>query len=101
MNEIYQTLKSHQGEELSQGNADPIDREFGVKFGVKYGIKFGANEKRLLLLLDETPGITAQEIAEHVGISKRGVEKQLKKLKDSGVIFREGSDKSGVWIVNK
>jgi ATP-dependent DNA helicase RecG len=45
--------------------------------------------------------MTAQEIAEHVGISKRGVEKQLKKLKDFGVISREGSDKSGYWIINK
>ena len=101
LSEIYKTLKSHQGEELPTDDTNPIDKEFGVKFGVKFGIKFGANEKQLLLLLNETPGITAQEIAEHVGISKRGVEKQLKKLKDFGVISREGSDKSGYWIINK
>ena len=105
LREIFKTLKSHQGEELLTGDTNHIDKEFGakfgVKFGVKFGIKFGANEKKLLLLLSETPGMTAQEIAEHVGISKRGVEKQLKRLKDFGVICREGSDKSGYWIINK
>ncbi len=105
LREIYKTLKAHQGDELTPDNTNPVDKEFGVKFGAKFGakfgLKFGANEKRLLLLLSETPGITAQEIAQHVGISKRGVEKQLKKLKDAGVISREGSDKRGYWVINK
>ena len=101
LNEIYKTLKAHQGEELPLNEAEPIDKKFGVKFGVKFGIKFGVNEKHLLILLDETPGMSAQEIAEHIGISKRGVEKQLKKLKEAGVITREGSDKNGMWKINR
>ena len=105
LNEIYKTLKAHQGEELPKGDLNPIDKKFGVKFGakfgVKFGIKFGVNDKHLLLLLDETPGITAQEVAEQVGKSKRAVEKQIKKLKDAGVISRQGSDKNGLWIINK
>ena len=101
LNEIYKTLKAHQGEELPLSDTDSIDKKFGVKFGVKFGIKFGVNEKLLLILLDETPGMSAQEIAEHTGISKRGVEKQLKKLKDAGVLKRQGSDKNGMWIINK
>ena len=103
LNEIYKTLKSHQGEELPTDNDDPTDKEFGVKFGVKFGAKFGikfsVNEKKLLLLLNETPGMSAQDIAEIVGISKRGVEKQLKKLKEAGVLKRQGSDKAGYWII--
>ncbi|MBR6495399.1 MAG: Fic family protein [Prevotella sp.] len=105
LNEIYETLKSHQGEELPSDNANPIDKQFGVKFGkefgVKFGIKFGANEKQVLILLDETPSLSAAEIAKLIRISKRGVEKQLKKFKDLGVITRQGSDKTGLWIVNK
>ena len=101
LNEIYKTLKAHQGEELPLSDTDSIDKKFGVKFGVKFGIKFGVNEKRLLILLDETPGMPAQEIADYTGISKRGVEKQLKKLKDAGVLKRQGSDKNGMWIINK
>lgn len=105
LNEIYETLKSHQGEELPSDNANPIDKQFGVKFGkefgVKFGVKFGANEKQVLILLDETPSLSAAEIAKLIRISKRGVEKQLKKFKDLGVITRQGSDKTGLWIVNK
>ena len=105
LNEIYETLKSHQGEELPSDNANPIDKQFGVKFGkefgAKFGVKFGANEKQVLILLDETPSLSAAEIAERIRISKRGVEKQLKKFKDLGVITRQGSDKTGLWIVNK
>ena len=99
LSEIYKTLKSHQGEDLPTDNDDPTDKEFGVKFGVKFGIKFSVNEKKLLLLLNETPEMSAQDIAEIVGISKRGVEKQLKKLKEAGVLKRQGSDKAGYWII--
>ncbi len=71
------------------------------EFGVKYGVKFGVNEKKVLLLLDSYPTISAEEIAEKIGLSKRGVEKQLKKFRDLNIINRKGSDKNGLWVVNK
>jgi Fic family protein len=105
LNEIFKTLKSHQGEELPSDNATPVERQFGIKFGkefgVKFGVKFGVNEKQVLLLLDDNPSLSAAEISERIGISKRGIEKQLKKFKDFGVITRQGSDKNGIWIINK
>lgn len=105
LNEIYKTLKEHQGEELPSGDTSPIDKQFSVKFGqefgVKFGVKFGVNEKQVLILLDDNPSLSASEIAERIGISKRGVEKQLKKFKDLGIITRQGSDKTGLWIINK
>ena len=105
LNEIYKTLKEHQGEKLPVSNTDFIDKEFGIKFGnefgIKFGIKFGINEKRLLLLLDSNPSSTAADVAEHIGITLRGAEKLMKRLKDAGVISREGSKKTGFWIINK
>ena len=105
LNEIYNTLKAHQGEELLLSNTEPIDKEFGIKFGdefgIKFGIKFGINEKRLLLLLHSNPTSTAADVAELTGMSLRGAEKMMKKLKESGVISRQGSRKSGLWIINK
>lgn len=84
--------------------ADSIDNEFGIKFGeefgIKYGIKFGINDKRLLLLLNSNPSLTATEAAERIGMSLRGVEKLMKRLKDIGVIRRQGSRKNGLWIIN-
>lgn len=105
LGEIYKTLKEHQGEELSMTEVDPIDKEFGLKFGeefgIKYGIKFGINDKQLLLLLNSNPALTASEAAERIGMSQRGVEKLMKRLKDIGIVSRQGSRKNGLWIINK
>ena len=105
LNEIYKTLKAHQGEALPHDSAAPVERLFGVKFGkefgLKFGVKFGVNEKQVLILLDDNPSLSAAEMSERIGISKRGIEKQLKKFKDLGVITRQGSDKTGLWIINK
>ena len=98
--EIFKTLKARQGEPLPN-----VDGEFGTKFGeefgIKFGIKFGINEKRLLLMLHDNPSLTATDMADRLGISQRAVEKQMKKLKDMGVISRQGSRKNGLWVINK
>jgi len=105
LNEIYKTLKDHQGAELPATDANPIDKEFGIKFGeefgTKFGIKFGINDKQILLSIYSNPSLSAAEISERIGISSRAVEKQIKKLKDLGIIIREGSRKNGMWIINK
>ena len=105
LNEIYKTLKKHQGEPIASNESEtPTDREFeekfGKEFGVKFGVKFGVNERKVLLLLNDNPTISAGEIAERTGLSKRGVEKQIKKFRDLGILTRSGSDKNGLWIVN-
>lgn len=101
LNEIYNTLKEHQGEQLPHGEGKAINTEFGDEFGIKFGIKFGVNEKQLLILLDADPTLSASEIADRIGISKRGVEKQLKKFKDLGILTRSGNNRNGTWIINK
>ena len=36
-----------------------------------------------------------------LGMGLRGVEKLMKRLKDSGVIVRQGRWKNGLWVINK
>ena len=100
LNEIYKTLKEHQGNPLPNIE-DEFDAKFGKEFGVKFGVKFGVNERKVLLLLASNPSLSAENIAEQIGLSKRGVEKQLKKFRDLGIIAREGSDKTGYWKLLK
>ena len=100
LNEIYKTLKEHQGNPLPNIE-DEFDAKFGKEFGVKFGVKFGVNERKVLLLLASNPSLSAENIAEQIGLSKRGVEKQLKKFRDLGIIAREGSDKTGFWKLLK
>ena len=101
LNEIYKTLLERRGDELDTGKFNLIEDKFGVVFGSEFGIKFGIKEKQILLLLDSNPAFTAADISVQIGISQRAVEKQIKKLKDLNIIYRHGSRKNGLWVVNK
>ena len=51
------------------------------------------------MLIKENPKITSKELAEKTGVSIKGIEWQLKKLKDENLIERRGSDKGGHWEI--
>jgi Fic family protein len=55
---------------------------------------------KIIALLLENPRHSARSLADVIGISAKGVEKQLAKLKTSGRITRVGSAKGGHWQVN-
>ena len=57
--------------------------------------------EKILKILSNTPSITVREISEILGLSRRGVEEQIKSLKQKGVIRRVGPDKGGHWEVIK
>lgn len=38
-------------------------------------------------------------MAESIGVSLEAVKKQIKKLRDMGILVHEGSDKSGYWRI--
>ena len=57
--------------------------------------------EKILSILKATPYITMNELAEIVGISKKGLEWQMAKLKKEGRIKRIGPDKGGHWDVMK
>jgi len=84
-------------------------REFIVTFytdtsvGDDVGESVGVNNTRqtILNLMQQTPTITAQQLADMVGISKRRIESNISYLKQEGMIERVGSAKSGHWIVKQ
>ena len=96
---VAQSIKDGVAETVSENVDEEFESQFGNEFGVKFGVKFGVNEKKVLLILRAMPNLTASEIALRVGISQRGVEKQLKKFKELGIITRQGSDKNGFWVI--
>jgi ATP-dependent DNA helicase RecG len=59
------------------------------------------NERAVLLLLEEDPGYTMQQLAEILSVSRKTIASRLKKLKEKGAIERVGSDRSGYWKVNR
>jgi Fic family protein len=66
------------------------------KSSVKSTVK---TEDKILEYLKENPKTTIKEMAEELGITIRGVEKQVAKLKKDGKLSRVGSARSGMWEV--
>ena len=50
-------------------------------------------------LIGNNPEITNRELADKIGISIKGIEWQVAKLKQLGKIERVGSKKGGHWII--
>ena len=61
----------------------------------------GKSVGKILELLGEFPEITRENLAAEVGLSVRGVEKNLAQLKSAGRIRRIGGRKGGHWEVVK
>ncbi|MBQ9310685.1 MAG: winged helix-turn-helix transcriptional regulator [Bacteroidales bacterium] len=57
------------------------------------------NAERILQILEEHPRYTTNDLAGMLGISVKGVEKHLAKLKKAGRLLRIGPDKGGHWEV--
>ncbi len=66
---------------------------------MKFGIKFGDNDKRVLLLLNSNPTFTSQKIADILGVTKRAVEKIIKRFRENSLVERIGNNKTGYWKV--
>lgn len=59
------------------------------------------SREKILRLLEAHPEYSAKTLATAIGITEKGVEKQLAKLKADGLLKREGPDKGGKWCVLK
>lgn len=55
--------------------------------------------EKIFALIKADPQITQKQIMDKTGLTRRGVEWNLKKLKDEGHIKRVGPDKGGRWEV--
>lgn len=59
-------------------------------------------QEQIVLLMKKNPNITAEQIADEIKeITANGVRYHIRNLKVHGTIIREGSTKSGKWVVVK
>lgn len=90
------TLRNNIAERMSH-----ISPESEVKSAEKSAGKKQKTAEKIKDLMRQSPEITTIELAEHLGITQSGIEKQISKMKKSGDITRKGGDKGGNWIVLK
>lgn len=63
-------------------------------------MKVSEREREVLSLIEKNSRMTVDEMATHMQISKRTVQRSIKLLKDTGMLERVGSDKNGKWQVH-
>lgn len=96
--------KASQTNERRLVAADNIQPNLAGDVGINsanVGINVGINakESKLLELLINNNSTTAVEAASILHLSVRQVERLFAALKAKGILSREGSNKSGRWIV--
>ncbi|MDR0999823.1 MAG: putative DNA binding domain-containing protein [Clostridiales bacterium] len=99
--EFYSTTSSFTVVLKNVNYADGYDDDGGIKRGINGGLKRGINENQqnILKILSEDPTVTTQAVADALTITRRSVEHHITRLKKTGLVEREGSKKTGRWIV--
>lgn len=104
MNTATSSEDTLQNDASNEGGRDKfgINDEIRDKFGINEGVRenYGETAANILCLMLEKPENTLDSIANTLGVTRRTVEKQVKKLKEVGIVSRVGSNKSGSWKVD-
>jgi ATP-dependent DNA helicase RecG len=66
---------------------------------VPVNVPVGKIQQKVLDLLRENAEMTAQGMAERLGVTDKTIKRALSSLKNDGVLERVGSDKAGHWLV--
>jgi len=84
-------------------NSGKVSTPFGDEAGVDNGDDVGveSNVDMILNAIAEEPGITQKNLANKTGLSVRTVSREIREIRNAGVIRRVGSDRSGYWEIVK
>ena len=67
----------------------------------KVTVKVTVNQQKILNLLKQNPFITQEELSKIIGIARKSIILNMKKLQEAGLIKRIGADKNGYWQVEE
>lgn len=90
---LYRSLSST----IREGDGDLIER-FGES-SEKNDLKRSMMQKNILDLIRKNNRISAKVMAEALSVSSRTVEKNIKILREQGVLIRHGSARNGYWEI--
>lgn len=99
---VNSTLEKYPVNEEGSEKKYPVNNESTLK---KYPVKndlnrpVGRTAQRIIDMVISNPMITREKMAVELGISLDGVKKQIKNLRERGILVHEGSDKAGYWRI--
>lgn len=56
-------------------------------------------QRKILILINENNQISAADIAKHLSLSVRAIEKNIKELREKGILKRNGAARGGYWEI--
>lgn len=71
------------------------------KVTAKVTQKVTVNQKKIIDVIKNDPYITQEELSEIVGITRKSIIANMKKLQTAGLIKRIGADKNGYWQIEE
>lgn len=81
----------------SDNNQSKVPNRHDV--GKDVGLEVGLAERIMELMRDDS-AITMAKIAEHLGVTTRTIEREVKKLRETGRVERVGGKRYGRWQIN-
>ena len=66
---------------------------------VKVTVKVTVNQKKILEAVKKNPYVTLDELSKKIGISRKSIAANVKKLQEAGMLKRNGADKNGYWEI--
>ena len=86
----------------NQGNPQTISQTDATETPQKTSQKTPQKtSQKILELIEGNPQITTHEMAAIIGIDRRNIHRNIKKLREQGVLCRVGPDKGGHWAIIK
>lgn len=70
-----------------------------INEGINAGIKLSDKQLKIISILKKNPYCTIKDLSESLEINHSTVERNIKKLRENGIIERIGARKDGHWIV--
>lgn len=64
-------------------------------------VKVTVNQQKIIDAIKENPYVTQEQLADIVGIARKNIIANMKKLQTNGLIKRIGADKNGYWMVEE
>ncbi len=78
-----------------------VDTEENNNLGGQIGgqMLLSETQQKIIKYIESNPQISRKELSMLLNINVSAVQKHIDKLKKEGVIYREGADRGGYWII--
>lgn len=67
----------------------------------KVSVKVTVNQQKFIDAIKANPYVTQEELADIVGIARKNIIVNMKKLQENGLIKRISADKTGHWRIEE